>query len=189
MQSITHLIPLLLFSCCAPTPDQPVRIENGAFTTVDRGESAGMDRYRIELSDPLDLNLAGVSRYVLDQVPQVELVLYLDLAHRLPTGGATASGAPWSATVVELRIEDGGGEVVARERAPLSDWTWSGSVGGSTSSLYTSNTVFTPSADGPYFLVTEVEPAGSGAPAATVSLRGGGWKAEGKPMPTGSIFR
>lgn len=177
---------LLLCSGCGSYPE-PEIVANGAFTFVDGGESAGMDRYQLFVAEPLDLGQSQVVRHELEWCPDVDLVGYLDLAFPL-SGRDDKGSAPWAATVFELRLEDAEGKVLFRDKGPLRDWTWSGRVGGSTTSLYTSKTMFKPEVDGPFFLVAEVEAAGEGAPAGTLALRGGGWKLEGEPMPLSTLF-
>lgn len=179
----------LLSGSCGSAPEiEPA--PNGAFTFVDGGETAGFERYRLTLPEPLDLDRAQVVRHELAWCPGTAMVGYLDLDLPLPPPGAPGKVSyPWAATTVELRLEDASGRAVFRERAPLGEWTWSGSVGGATTSLYTEETCFEPTGEGPFTLVAEVVPAAEGAPSGVLGLRGGGWKTEGKPMPESAIFR
>jgi len=180
---------LLLCAGCGSVPEvEPV--QNGAFTLSDGGEGVGFERYRLSLPEPLDLDRAQVIRRELEWCPSAGMVAYLDLDLPLPADSAEAKeSSPWAATIFELRLEGPDGRVIFGERAPLREWTWSGAVGGATTSLYTPGTCFDSAGEGPFTLVAEVVPAAGGAPSGTLGLRGGGWKAEGKPMPMSALLR
>ncbi|MGB0331828.1 MAG: hypothetical protein ACPGPE_08420 [Planctomycetota bacterium] len=183
------LAPLFCLSCGTVPESEPV--PNGAFTYVDGGEAVGTERYRFTLPEPLDLDRAQVLRREVEWFPSTALVGYLDLDLPLPSGDELIEkqAEPWSATTLELWLEDAKGDVIFRESARLGEWVWSGAVGGGTTSLYTQKTCFEPAGEGPFSLVAEVIPAAEGAPSGVLGIRGGGWKADGEPMPLSALLR
>ena len=76
-----------------------------------------------------------------------------------------------------MTLRDQNGKEVFTEKAPLSRWKWSGSVGASKSDLYTPKTIFTPEKGKSYKITLKLGKGNLEAPKGRFLLMGGGWKA------------
>ena len=146
---------------------------DGNFT--DYGRKAGILRFVLDLGD-IDLTESSVSKFELKGLPEVEFVCYLRVDHPLPTLGKPKDFEAGN-LVVGMSLEDENGTQVFSEKAPLKNWTWSGSVGAPQSDLYTHKTIFTPEKDKSYRLSLKIREGKPDAPQAQLLLMGGGWKA------------
>ena len=146
---------------------------DGNFT--DYGRKAGILRFVLDLG-AVDLKEDGTQVHQLKGLPEVEFVCYLRVDHPLPTLGKPKNFEA-ADSVVEMTLEDENGTKVFSEKAPLKNWTWSGSVGAPQSDLYTYKTVFTPEKEKPYRLSLKIREGNPDAPQAQLLLMGGGWKA------------
>ena len=146
---------------------------DGNFT--DYGRKAGILRFVLDLEE-VDLKKENLREFELKGLPEVKFVCYLRVDHPLPTLGKPKNfGAADS--VVEMTLEDENGTKVFSEKAPLTNWVWSGSVGAPQSVLYTHKTIFTPEKDKSFRLSLKIRKGNPDAPQAQLLLMGGGWKA------------
>jgi len=146
---------------------------DGNFT--DYGRKAGILRFVLDLGE-VDLKEDATQVHQLKGLPEVKFVCYLRVDHPLPTLGKPKNfGAADS--VVEMSLEDENGTKVFSEKAPLTNWVWSGSVGAPQSVLYTHKTIFTPEKDKSFRLSLKIRKGNPDAPQAQLLLMGGGWKA------------
>tara|TARA_B100001029_G_scaffold173998_1_gene173579 strand:- start:367 stop:966 length:600 start_codon:yes stop_codon:yes gene_type:complete len=146
---------------------------DGNFT--DYGRKAGILRFVLDLEE-VDLKKENLREFELKGLPEVKFVCYLRVDHPLPTLGKPKNfGAADS--VVEMSLEDENGTKVFSEKAPLTNWVWSGSVGAPQSVLYTHKTIFTPEKDKSFRLSLKIRKGNPDAPQAQLLLMGGGWKA------------
>ena len=146
---------------------------DGNFT--DYGRKAGILRFVLDLGS-VDLSEASVSKLQLKGLPEVGFVCYLRVDHPLPTLGKPKDFEAGD-LVVEMSLEDENGTQVFSEKAPLKNWTWSGSVGASKSDLYTLKTIFTPRKGKVYYMKLKNNDGNLKAPGAEILIMGGGWKA------------
>ena len=146
---------------------------DGNFT--DYGRKAGILRFVLDLG-AVDLKKDATQVHQLKGLPEVEFVCYLRVDHPLPTLGKPKNFEA-ADSVVKMTLEDENGTKVFSEKAPLKNWTWSGSVGAPQSDLYTYKTVFTPEKEKPYRLSLKIREGNPDAPQAQLLLMGGGWKA------------
>ena len=146
---------------------------DGKFT--DRGRKSGIQRFALDLG-AVDLTEASARRYELEGLPEVGFVSYLRIAHPLP-----ASGKPKKFDaddmIVEISLDDSDGKGIFSEKAPLKNWTWSGSVGASQSDLYTPKAKFTPVSGKSYKVTIRIAEGNLQMPECRLLFIGGGWKA------------
>ena len=145
---------------------------DGNFT--DRGRQSGIRRFGLDLG-AVDLKEASVKIYVLEGLPEVEFVSYLRIEHPLPVSGKPENFSAGGVTV-EISLDDSNGRGIFSEKAPLKNWTWSGSVGASQSDLYTPKTIFIPESGKPYRLTLKIAEGNLQAPKCRLLFIGGGWK-------------
>ena len=146
---------------------------DGNFT--DYGRKAGILRFVLDLGE-VDLQKDATQVHQLKGLPEVEFVCYLRVDHPLPTLGKPKNFEAED-LVVEMTLEDENRTEVFSEKAPLKNWTWSGSVGAPQSDLYTQKTIFTPKKGKSYRLSLKIREGNPDAPQAQLLLMGGGWKA------------
>ena len=146
---------------------------DGKFT--DYGRKAGILRFVLDLG-AVDLKKDATQVHRLKGLPEVEFVCYLRVDHPLPTLGKPKNFEAED-LVVEMTLEDENRTEVFSEKAPLKNWTWSGSVGAPQSDLYTQKTIFTPKKGKSYRLSLKIREGNPDAPKAQLLLMGGGWKA------------
>ncbi len=146
---------------------------DGKFT--DRGRKSGIQRFALDLG-AVDLKEASARRYDLEGLPEIGFVSYLRIAHPLP-----ASGRPQEFNagdvIVEISLDESDGKEIFSEKAPLKNWTWSGSVGASQSDLYTAKTKFTPESGKSYKVTLRIAEGNLQMPECRLLFIGGGWKA------------
>ena len=142
---------------------------DGNFT--DYGRKAGILRFVLDLGS-VDLSEASVSKFELKGLPEVGFVCYLRVDHPLPTLGKPKDFEAGD-LVVEMSLEDENGTQVFSEKAPLKNWTWSGSVGASKSDLYTLKTIFTPRKGKVYYMKLKNNDGNLKAPGAEILIMGG----------------
>ena len=143
---------------------------------IDQGGKAGILRFVLDLGQ-LDLNEAGAELYELKGLPEVEFVCYLRVDHPLSLTGGAEDDFKAGDVVVEMTLSDEDNNAIFSESAPLSRWTWSGSVGALQSDLYTARTMFSPEEGKSYKMSLKVPKGNPEAPAGRLLLMGGGWKA------------
>ncbi len=148
---------------------------DGAFT--DHGRRSGIFRFVLDLGQ-VSLKEAVDELHELKGLPEVGFVCYLRVDHPLPPlGGAEEGEFKAADLVVEMTLSDENDNEVFSENAPLSRWTWSGSVGALQSDLYTARTMFTPEEGKSYKISLKVPNEHPDAPMGRLLLMGGGWKA------------
>ena len=145
---------------------------DGNFT--DYGRKAGILRFVLDLGEA-DLKKNATQVHQLKGLPEVEFVCYLRVDHPLPTFGSPKNFEAED-LVVEMTLEDENRTEVFSEKAPLKNWTWSGSVGAPQSDLYTRKTIFTPEKGKSYRISLKIAEGNPDAPKAQILLMGGGWK-------------
>ena len=156
---------------------------DGNFT--DYGRKAGILRFVLDLGE-VDLQKDATQVHQLKGLPEVEFVCYLRVDHPLPTLGKPknfvtrhelSNLSKAGDLVLEMTLEDENRTKVFSEKAPLKNWTWSGSVGAPQSDLYTEKTIFTAKKGKSYRLSLKSREGNPDAPQAQLLLMGGGWKA------------
>lgn len=147
---------------------------DGEFT--DHGRKSGIFRFVLDLGQ-VDLKEAFTELHELKGLPQVEFVCYLRVDHPLAVTGRAKGEFKAGGLVVEMTLSDEDDNEVFSESAPLSRWTWSGSVGALQSDLYTAKTIFTPKEGKSYKISLKVPKGNLKAPMGRLLLMGGGWKA------------
>ena len=145
---------------------------DGNFT--DYGRKAGILRFVLDLGEA-ELKKNATQVHQLKGLPEVEFVCYLRVDHPLPTFGRPKNFEAED-LVVEMTLEDENRTEVFSEKAPLKNWTWSGSVGAPQSDLYTRKTIFTPEKGKFYRISLRIAEGNPDAPNARILLMGGGWK-------------
>jgi hypothetical protein len=146
---------------------------DGQFT--DHGRKAGILRFVLDLGQ-VDLKEALNQVHDLKGLPEVKFVCYLRVDHPLAVTGGAEGEFKASDLVVEMTLSDEEGNEIFAESAPLSRWTWSGSVGALQSDLYTSNTMFTAKEGKSYKISLKLPKGNPEAPTGRLLLMGGGWK-------------
>lgn len=141
----------------------------------DHGRQSGIQRFALDLG-AVDLEEANVQLFDLEGLPEVRFVSYLRIEHPLPTSGKPKDFNA-DDVIVEISLEDRKGKVIFSEKAPLKNWTWSGSVGASRSDLYTPKTMFTPESGKSYKVTLKIAEGNLQMPKCRLLLMGGGWKA------------
>lgn len=147
---------------------------DGEFT--DHGRKSGILRFVLDLGQ-VDLKEAFTELHELKGLPEVRFVCYLRVDHPLDVTGGAEGEFPAGELLVEMSLKDEEGNEVFTENAPLSRWTWSGSVGALQSDLYTSNTMFTAQEGKSYKISLKLPKGNPEAPTGRLLLMGGGWKA------------
>ena len=145
---------------------------DGNFT--DYGRKAGILRFVLDLGE-VDLKEDATQVHQLKGLPEVEFVCYLRVDHPLPTLGKPKNFGAGD-LVLEMTLEDENRTEAFSEKAPLKNWTWSGSVGAPQSDLYTHKTIFTPKKGKSYRLSLKIREGNPDAPQAQLLLMGGGRK-------------
>jgi len=153
----------------------PGLIYTGDGKFVDHGRKSGIFRFVLDLGQ-VNLKEELNEIYELKGLPEVEFVCYLRVDQPLGISGKWDGEFKAGHHVVEMVLSDEDGIEVFSESAPLSRWTWSGSVGGLQSDLYTTRTMFTPEQAKLYKLSLRVPKKETEAPAGRLLLMGGGWK-------------
>jgi len=143
---------------------------------ADHGRKAGILRFVLDLGQ-VDLKEALNQVHELKGLPEVEFVCYLRVDHPLAVTGGPKGEFKAGELVVEMTLSDEEGNEVFAESAPLSRWTWSGSVGALQSDLYTARTMFTPEEGKSYKISLKLPKGNPEAPTGRLLLMGGGWKA------------
>lgn len=142
---------------------------------VDHGRKSGIFRFVLDLGQ-VNLKEELNEIYELKGLPEVEFVCYLRVDQPLGISGKWDGEFKAGHHVVEMILSDEDGIEVFSESAPLSRWTWSGSVGALQSDLYTTRTMFTPEQAKSYKLSLRVPKKETEAPVGRLLLMGGGWK-------------
>ena len=142
---------------------------------VDHGRKSGIFRFVLDLGQ-VNLKEELNEIYELKGLPEVEFVCYLRVDQPLGISGKWDGEFKAGHHVIEMVLSDEDGIEVFSESAPLSRWTWSGSVGALQSDLYTTRTMFTPEQAKLYKLSLRVPKKETEAPAGRLLLMGGGWK-------------
>ena len=142
---------------------------------VDHGRKSGIFRFVLDLGQ-VNIKKDFNEVYELKGLPEVEFVCYLRVDQPLGISGKWDGEFKAGHHVVEMILSDEDGIEVFNESAPLSRWTWSGSVGAPQSDLYTIRTMFTPKQAKSYKLSLRVPKKEVEAPAGRLLLMGGGWK-------------
>ena len=106
----------------------------------------------------------------------MEFVCYLRVDHPLSLTGGAEDDFKAGDVVVEMTLSDEDNNAIFSESAPLSRWTWSGSVGALQSDLYTARTMFSPEEGKSYKISLKVPKGNPEAPMGRLLLMGGGWK-------------
>ena len=153
----------------------PGLIYKGDGKFVDHGRKSGIFRFVLDLGQ-VNLKEELNEIYELKGLPEVEFVCYLRVDQPLGISGKWDGEFKAGHHVVEMVLSDEDGIEVFSESAPLSRWTWSGSVGALQSDLYTTRTMFTPEQAKLYKLSLRVPKKETEAPAGRLLLMGGGWK-------------
>ena len=153
----------------------PGLIYTGDGKFVDHGRKSGIFRFVLDLGQ-VNLKEELNEIYELKGLPEVEFVCYLRVDQPLGISGKWDDEFKAGHHVVEMVLSDEDGIEVFSESAPLSRWTWSGSVGALQSDLYTTRTMFTPEQAKLYKLSLRVPKKETEAPAGRLLLMGGGWK-------------
>ena len=153
----------------------PGLIYTGDGKFVDHGRKSGIFRFVLDLGQ-VNLKEELNEIYELKGLPEVEFVCYLRVDQPLGISGKWDGEFKAGHHVVEMVLSDEDGIEVFSESAPLSRWTWSGSVGALQSDLYTTRTMFTPEQAKLYKLSLRVPKKETEAPAGRLLLMGGGWK-------------
>ena len=153
----------------------PGLIYKGDGKFVDHGRKSGIFRFVLDLGQ-VNLKEELNEIYELKGLPEVEFVCYLKVDQPLGISGKWDGEFKAGHHVVEMVLSDEDGIEVFSESAPLSRWTWSGSVGALQSDLYTTRTMFTPEQAKLYKLSLRVPKKETEAPAGRLLLMGGGWK-------------
>ena len=142
---------------------------------VDHGRKSGIFRFVLDLGQ-VNLKEEFTKIYELKGLPEVEFVCYLRVDQPLGISGKWDGEFKAGHHVVEMILTDEDCIEVFSESAPLSQWTWSGSVGELQTDLYTIRTMFTPKQAKSYKLSLRVPKKEAEAPAGRLLLMGGGWK-------------
>ena len=153
----------------------PGLVYTGDGKFVDHGRKSGIFRFVLDLGQ-VNLKEELNEIYELKGLPEVEFVCYLRVDQPLGVSGKWDGEFKAGHHVVEMVLSDEDGIEVFSESAPLSRWTWSGSVGALQSDLYTTRTMFTPDQAKLYKLSLRVPKKETEAPMGRLLLMGGGWK-------------
>ena len=153
----------------------PGLVYTGDGKFVDHGRKSGIFRFVLDLGQ-VNLKEELNEIYELKGLPEVEFVCYLRVDQPLGVSGKWDGEFKAGHHVVEMVLSDEDGIEVFSESAPLSRWTWSGSVGALQSDLYTTRTMFTPDQAKLYKLSLRVPKKETEAPVGRLLLMGGGWK-------------
>ena len=153
----------------------PGLVYTGDGKFVDHGRKSGIFRFVLDLGQ-VNLKEELNEIYELKGLPEVEFVCYLRVDQPLGVSGKWDGEFKAGHHVVEMVLSDEDGIEVFSESAPLSRWTWSGSVGALQSDLYTTRTMFTPEQAKLYKLSLRVPKKETEAPMGRLLLMGGGWK-------------
>ena len=153
----------------------PGLIYTGDGKFVDHGRKSGIFRFVLDLGQ-VNLKEELNEIYELKGLPEVEFVCYLRVDQPLGISGKWDGEFKAGHHVVEMVLSDEDGIEVFSENAPLSRWTWSGSVGALQSDLYTTRTMFMPEQAKLYKLSLRVPKKETEAPMGRLLLMGGGWK-------------
>ena len=144
---------------------------------IDRGSSAAIDRYILDLG-PVDLTRTSTSKFQVANLPGEEFVAGLQLT---PAAGVESLEKASVTATVSLRIVDQQGKVIVNVSGPLRDWTWS--TARNTSAVfayggYGAMASFMPARRGTYTVTfTILQPDQSERHGdARLLLKGGGWK-------------
>jgi len=103
----------------------PKQWKAGDGMAKDAGPSFASNRYTVDLADLRKPEVTNL-RLQLTSLPEVELTLGFDI-HASSPGEAIWDSRPISA-LAHLLVENERGDVVIDQRAPLSQWVWSGAV-------------------------------------------------------------
>ena len=181
---VSFLLPLLLGMGCFSNDNTarfgkdrnfPDLDYNGDGTFADHGRKAAFHRFTLDLGE-VDLKEASTRISELKGLPAVKFVFYLRVDYPLPLPGKPTEFKAGE-LVLEMTLRDQNGKEVFTEKAPLSRWKWSGSVGASKSDLYTPKTIFTPEKGKSYKITLKLGKGNLEAPNSRFLLMGGGWKA------------
>jgi len=148
----------------------------GDGTFGDAGPTAGHNRFQVDLGD-LRLGQNQSQRFVLQGLPNVKLTPFVLVNTPLLINKEEQQQLSWVDTIVSLHMTDGETTVFDIEK-PLSDWTWSGLIGGPSTCLYVLETSFAADPRKRYELTVKVSGEIETAPVSRLVLRGGGWQVD-----------
>jgi hypothetical protein len=156
-----------------------VKTYQGDGQMVDKGKSAAAERFVLDLGE-VDFSKGKTLSYKLGNLPEVDLTAGFHIRDLPPLrAGDDNVKKEFNRASVHMLLKTAEGKTVFEETAPLSEWIWGGTVGGTERIVWkpqTSN--FTPQPKQQYVLTLRITPLDGSKAIKPASLRmsGGGWK-------------
>jgi len=152
---------------------------DGAMT--DRGDRAAFHRFVLNLG-ALDLSKPGKFTYKMSKLPPVNLTLDLKMTGLSPLPATNDPAKEYNKAQVKVTLKTDSGDTVFEHDRPLSQWTWSGSMNGTSRMVYVRDFApgswFTPKGNESYQLTVTItpDPTSKGTKPTVLRIAGGGWK-------------
>lgn len=155
-----------------------VKTYQGDGQMVDKGKSAAADRFILNLGE-IDFSKKKTYSYTLGNLPEVSLGAAFEIRDLPPLHpGDDTVKKDFNRASVHLLLKTVEGETIFEETAPLSEWTWGGTVGETERIIWSPQTKFTGKPKQQYVLTLRISPLSGSKDVkpALVRISGGGWK-------------
>jgi hypothetical protein len=155
-----------------------VKTYQGDGQMVDKGKSAAADRFILNLGE-IDFSKKKTYSFTLGNLPEVSLGAAFEIRDLPPLRpGDDNVKKEFNRASVHVLLKTVEGETIFEETAPLSEWTWGGTVGGAERIVWTPQTKFTGKPKQQYVLTLKITPLSDSKDVkpASVRISGGGWK-------------
>jgi hypothetical protein len=155
-----------------------VKTYQGDGQMVDKGKSAAADRFILNLGE-IDFSKKKTYSFTLGNLPEVSLGAAFEIRDLPPLHpGDDTVKKDFNRASVHLLLKTVEGETIFEETAPLSEWTWGGTVGDTERIIWTPQTKFTGKPRQQYVLTLKISPLSGSKDIkpASVRISGGGWK-------------
>lgn len=155
-----------------------VKTYQGDGWMVDKGRSAAADRFILNLGE-IDFSKKKTHSYTLGNLPEVRLGAAFEIRDLPPLRAEDDNvKKDLNRASVHMLLKTAEGKTVFEQNAPLSEWVWGGTVGGTERIVWKPQTSFTPQPKQQYVLTLKITPLTGSKAVKPASLRmsGGGWK-------------
>ena len=153
---------------------------------ADRGPRVAANRYLLELGK-IDFSRRVIRTFKMSGLPETRFTVGFVLRALPPLEPVGKEQKDYNRAEVRILLLGKGGKKLLDQKARFSEWTWSGSIGGTSRYVYLRGdpgrpgpSQFAPKQDEEYFLTVEIEPLSDPGKVveATLELQGGGRKVE-----------